>query len=304
MKKYRSIFISDVHIGSKSCKADHLNDFLKNNTSDRLYLVGDIIDGWKVQQNKWRWNKKQTKLVERILKISREGTKIIYVTGNHDEFLRPLINHHNLGFYGIELCNHYIHYGVDGAKYIVTHGDLFDGITRVGKWIGFLGDTAYDFALSANNWFNAIRHRLGFHYWSLSKYLKHKVKRAVDFMFEFEKNLAGYCKRKGYDGIICGHIHHAEIKEIDGIIYMNDGDWVESCTALVEHHDGHFEIITWNKIDEQAPSDSNRRVETTDKWGSDHDGGDISSPSAARLVGDDNSSRNVQDNSAPRVFTD
>lgn len=248
MMKYRSIFISDVHLGSKACKADHLNDFLKNNTCERLYLVGDIIDGWKVQQNKWRWNKKQTKLVERILKISRESTRVIYVVGNHDEFLRPLLNQH-IGLYGLELHNTYSHFGVDGSRYLVVHGDLFDGITRVSKWLSFLGNHAYDIVLSLNTWFNAIRHRFGFHYWSLSKFLKYKVKKAVNFVFEFENNLADYCKRKGYDGVICGHIHHAEIKEINGVMYMNDGDWVESCTALVEHHDGRFEIVRWEKAD-------------------------------------------------------
>ncbi len=267
MKKYRSIFVSDVHMGAKSCKAEELTSFLKHNSCERLYLVGDIIDGWKVQQNRWRWNKKQTKLVERILKISRDGTRIIYIAGNHDEFLRPLLNHH-IGLYGIELHNQYAHFGVDGSRYLVTHGDLFDGISRISPFLSFLGDKSYDFVLGLNNWFNVVRHRFGFHYWSLSKFLKHRVKKAVDFIFQFEKNLAQYCKRKGYDGVICGHIHHAEIKEIDGVVYMNDGDWVESCTALVEHHDGRFEIITWDKKDEQTPSDSDGRMDPTDKWGS------------------------------------
>jgi UDP-2,3-diacylglucosamine pyrophosphatase LpxH len=147
----------------------------------------------------------------------------------------------------IEIHNQLEHIGADGKHYLVTHGDLFDGITRLAPWISFLGDRAYDFVLMLNGKFNWIRHKLGFGYWSLSKYLKHRVKKAVDFMFQFEKNLAGYCKKRGFDGVICGHIHHAEIKEIDGVTYMNDGDWVESCTALVEHWDGRWEIVTWTK---------------------------------------------------------
>ena len=147
----------------------------------------------------------------------------------------------------IEILNQTEHIGVNGKRYLVTHGDLFDGITRLAPWISFLGDRAYDTILSLNSKFNWIRHRMGFGYWSLSQYLKLRVKKAIDFIFQFEKNLAAYCKKRGYDGVICGHIHHAEIKEIDGVTYMNDGDWVESCTALVEHHDGRWEIITWSK---------------------------------------------------------
>jgi UDP-2,3-diacylglucosamine pyrophosphatase LpxH len=147
----------------------------------------------------------------------------------------------------VEVVNQVSHLGIDGKKYLVVHGDLFDGITRLAPWLSFLGDKAYDFVLSLNNKFNWIRRKFGFGYWSLSQYLKHKVKRAVDFIFEFEKNLAVYCKKRGFDGVICGHIHTAEIKNVEGIIYMNDGDWVESCTALVEHWDGTWEIIHWDK---------------------------------------------------------
>lgn len=250
MQKYRSIFISDIHLGTRSCKAGPLVDFLKNNSCETLYLVGDIIDGWKVQKNSWKWNKKQTNVIRKILKLSTTGTKVVYIPGNHDEFLRPVLSH-NLALHGLSLHNHYTHEGVDGKRYLVVHGDMFDGITRLSPWLSFLGDTVYDVVLGLNNWFNAVRHRFGFHYWSLSKYLKHRVKKAVDFVFQFEKNLADYCARKGYDGVICGHIHHPEIKDIGGVIYMNDGDWVESCSALVEHHDGRFEIIYWT-VDHEA----------------------------------------------------
>jgi UDP-2,3-diacylglucosamine pyrophosphatase LpxH len=154
---------------------------------------------------------------------------------------------YGINFGNVEVVNQIEHIGADGKHYLVVHGDLFDGITRLAPWIGFLGDKAYDFVLMLNGKFNWIRHRMGFGYWSLSQYLKQRVKKAVDFIFQFERNLADYCKKRGFDGVICGHIHHAEIKDIDGITYMNDGDWVESCTALVEHHDGRWEIVTWTR---------------------------------------------------------
>lgn len=245
-KTYRSIFVSDVHLGTKDCKAEQLNNFLKNNSCETLYLVGDIIDGWKVQQNRLRWKQSHTNVVRRILGYSKRGTRVVYIAGNHDEFLRTMIPY-GFTFGMIEIHNQIEHIGADGKHYLVVHGDLFDGITRLAPWISFMGDRAYDFVLMINSKFNWIRRRLGFGYWSLSKYLKVRVKRAVDFMFQFEKNLSNYCKKRGFDGVICGHIHHAEIKDIDGIRYMNDGDWVESMTALVENWDGNWEIVTWTK---------------------------------------------------------
>lgn len=245
-KTYRSIFISDVHLGTKDCKAEELNNFLKHNTCEYLYLVGDIIDAWKIQQNRLKWKQSHTNVVRRILGHAKRGTQVIYVAGNHDEFLRPMIPY-NVTFGQINICNQYTHIGVDGKKYLVVHGDLFDGVTRLAPWLSFLGDRAYDVILNINSRFNWIRHRLGFGYWSLSKYLKHRVKKAVDFMFKYEKTIAAYAKKRGFDGVIAGHIHNAEIKTIDDVIYMNDGDWVESCTALVEHHDGKWEILVWTK---------------------------------------------------------
>ena len=246
-KKYRTIFISDVHLGTRDCKADQLNNFLKHNSCETLYLIGDIIDGWKIQQNKLRWKQSHSNVIRRILGLAKHGTKVIYVAGNHDEFLRPMIGL-GISFGKISIHNQTEHIGVDGKRYLVTHGDLFDGISKLAPWLGFIGDKGYDLILAFNNKFNWVRHKLGFGYWSLSKYLKHKVKSAVDFMFKFEITLANYCKKRGFDGVIAGHIHHAEIKEIDGIIYMNDGDWVESMSALVENFDGSFEIIYWNEI--------------------------------------------------------
>jgi UDP-2,3-diacylglucosamine pyrophosphatase LpxH len=253
-KTYRSIFVSDVHLGTKDCKAEQLNNFLKHNSCDTLYLVGDIIDAWKIQQNKWRWKQSHTNVVRRILGHAKRGTRVIFIAGNHDEFLRPMIPY-GFSFGLIEIHNQIEHIGTDGKHYLVTHGDLFDGITRLAPWIAFLGDKAYDIVLTVNNKFNWIRRRMGFGYFSLSKYLKYKVKKAVDFVFKFEENLANYCKKRGFDGVICGHIHHAEIKEINGVMYMNDGDWVESCTALVEHHDGRWEIVTWTQEKDNVAND-------------------------------------------------
>ena len=254
-KTYRSIFVSDVHLGTKDCKAGQLNNFLKHNSCDTLYLVGDIIDAWKIQQNKWRWKQSHTNVVRRVLGHAKRGTRVVFIAGNHDEFLRPMIPY-GFSFGLVEIHNQIEHIGADGKHYLVTHGDLFDGITRLAPWIAFLGDKAYDFILSLNNKFNWIRGRMGFGYFSLSKFLKHKVKKAVDFIFKFEENLANYCKKRGFDGVICGHIHHAEIKEINGVTYMNDGDWVESCTALVEHHNGRWEIVTWTKETDNVAIDT------------------------------------------------
>lgn len=244
--QYKSIFISDVHLGSKGCKAEILVNFLKNNSAEKLYLIGDIIDGWKIQQNKWAWKQAHTNVIRKILGYAKQGTNVYYIAGNHDEFLRPLIPY-ELSFGRIEIANQMMHTGVDGKKYLVVHGDLFDGIARLTPWISFLGDRAYDLLLNFNTVFNRWRHRFGFGYWSLSQYLKQRVKRAVDFIFHFERNLVNYSRKRGFDGVICGHIHKAEIKIIDGIVYMNDGDWVESCSALVEHLDGRWEIIYWTR---------------------------------------------------------
>ena len=258
--KYKTIFISDVHLGTRDCQANKLNNFLKHNSCETLYLVGDIIDAWKIQQNKWRWKQSHTNVVRRILGHAKRGTKVVYVAGNHDEFLRPMIPY-GFSFGLIEIQNQTEHIGVDGKRYLVTHGDLFDGITRLAPWLAFLGDKLYDLVLDWNSKFNWVRHKLGFGYWSLSQFLKHRVKKAADFMFKFEENLANYCKKRGFDGVICGHIHHAEIKEINGVMYMNDGDWVESCTALVEHHDGRWEIVIWTKEnDNESEKNSNEDV--------------------------------------------
>jgi hypothetical protein len=255
-KKYKSIFISDVHLGTKDCKAEALTNFLRNNSCETLYLVGDIIDAWKIQQNRLRWRQAHTDVIRQVLKSAKQDTRVIYVAGNHDEFLRPMIPY-KVHFGRIELCNQTTHEGLDGNRYLVVHGDLFDGITRLAPWISFLGDRAYDYVLSINSRFNWVRHRLGFGYWSLSKFLKQHVKKAVDFMFQFEHTITDYARKRGFAGVICGHIHNAEIKTVNGIIYMNDGDWVESLTALVENYDATWEIVHWTQTKDEKDINSN-----------------------------------------------
>lgn len=241
-KKYRSIFISDTHLGSRGCQAEALAIFLKENTCEQLFLVGDIIDGWRLRK-KWYWPQAHTNAVRRILTASKRGTEVTYIIGNHDEFLRSFLKFQP-SFGRVKIRNRVEHSGVDGKRYLVVHGDMFDGMMRGDrKWIMHLGDHAYNFLLWVNVKLNTVRRALGRPYWSLSAALKKRTKRALNFIHDYEEQVASYCKRKEYDGAICGHIHVAEIREIDGITYMNDGDWVESCTALVEHHDGRWQLV-------------------------------------------------------------
>lgn len=243
--KYRSIFISDTHLATKGCKSKILNSFLKNNDSENLYLVGDIIDGWRIKRG-FYWPQDHSNVVRKILGKAKRGTNVIYIAGNHDEFLRKFMDTElNVG--NIKIVDQCDHVGIDGNRYLVMHGDYFDGITRLSKHIVFLGDSAYTVLLEINNWYNKLRSWRGLPYWSLSKAIKANVKQGLDFIFEFKKNFVRHARSKGYDGVICGHIHTPEIENIDGMIYMNDGDWVESCTALVEHFDGRWEIVHWKE---------------------------------------------------------
>ncbi len=240
-KKYKAIFISDIHLGSKACQAKLLIDFLKYNESEKLYLVGDIVDGWRLKR-KWYWPQSHNDVVQKILRKARKGTEIIYVPGNHDEGLRRYIGTH---FGGIEVRKTDIYEAINGNKYLVLHGDNFDNVMLYARWLAYLGDYAYDVVLRLNTVFNSLRRLMGLRYWSMSSYLKIKVKNAVQFISEYERAIANEAQKAGVQGVICGHIHHAEIKKYGDITYMNDGDWVESCTALVEHLDGAWEIIYW-----------------------------------------------------------
>ncbi|MGQ0622266.1 MAG: UDP-2,3-diacylglucosamine diphosphatase [Panacagrimonas sp.] len=247
LKKYRTIWISDVHLGTPGAKAEHLVDFLKHTECENLYLVGDIIDGWKLQGS-WFWPQEHTNVVRKVLTKSKRGTKVFYVTGNHDEFLRKFVGF-GLAIGNIRVVNEHVHTTADGRRLLITHGDAFDVITRYHRWIALIGDTAYEATMQANYWLNQARRLLGMRYWSLSAFAKKSVKNAVNIVSEFEQSVARECRRRGLDGVVCGHIHHAEIRQIDGVQYLNSGDWVESCTALVEDFNGRIEIIRWVEID-------------------------------------------------------
>ena len=242
--KYRTIFISDFHLGSKGCQSSMLLDFLRNTRSDYLYLVGDIIDGWRLK-NKWFWPQEHNDVVQKILRKARHGTKVYYVSGNHDELVRKFVPI-NLG--EVNIVNEAIHITADNKKLLILHGDKFDAIIRVAPWLAHLGDYAYDFALWTNVTLNKIRKRLGYKYWSLSKFLKLKVKKAVSYINRYEEVVANYAFKKNMNGVVCGHIHHASDKIIGDVHYYNDGDWVENCSALVEHFDGKLELIYWKDI--------------------------------------------------------
>ena len=240
---YHAIWISDVHLGTRGCKAEQLLDFLSRTESKFLYLVGDIIDGWRLKKS-WYCPASHTEVIQRLLAKARSGTEVIYVPGNHDEVMRDYVG---LVLGGVTIARDAVHETADGKRLWVTHGDQFDAVAACAKWLAHLGDVGYTVALTVNVWFNAVRRSLGYPYWSLSKYLKHKVKNAVAKVGRFEETLAEEARRRGVDGVVCGHIHHAEMRTFGGITYCNDGDWVESCTALVEHRDGRLEILDWLK---------------------------------------------------------
>lgn len=242
--RYRAIWISDIHLGTRGCQAEYLLDFLKHTDSEYLYLVGDILDIWRMKRS-WGWRQEHNDVVQKLLRKARKGTKVIFIPGNHDELFRQFLNS---DFGQIEIRPEHIHVTKQGKRFLVIHGDEFDMVVTHAKWIAVLGDWSYSTLLSVNTVFNEIRRRLGYPYWSLSSYLKQKAKRAVEFIGAFEGALADEARRRGVDGVVCGHIHKAEMRMIDDILYCNDGDWVESCTALVEHMNGEMEILHWAEI--------------------------------------------------------
>ena len=240
-QRYRAIFISDLHLGTPGCQAGALLDFIKAHPSDYLYLVGDIVDGWQLRR-RWHWPALHNDVVQKLLRRARKGCKIIYVPGNHDEFARGFVGHQ---FGGIEVVEDAVHITADGRHLWVTHGDYFDGVIQCAKWLAYLGDSLYEFTLKLNRHLNHWRGQLGLPYWSLSAYLKQKVKKALIYVTDFEVAVANEAKRRGHQGVVCGHIHRAEMRDINGVLYCNDGDWVESRTALVEHYDGQLELLHW-----------------------------------------------------------
>src|SRR5262249_28324756 len=242
MHRYRTIWISDVHLGTRGCKAEFLLDFFRHNDADTIYLVGDIIDGWRLKKS-WYWPQTHNDVVQKLLRMVRKGTRAIYVPGNHDEWLR---DYTRLQLGGVEVVEEAIHITADGRRLLVIHGDAFDAVVTHARWLAMLGDGAYDVTIWLNRHFNTARRRLGYPYWSLSAYLKRRVKNAVQYITSFGDAIAEEARRRGVDGCVCGHIHHAEIRDLGGVTYCNSGDWVESCTALVEHFDGRIELVDWS----------------------------------------------------------
>jgi UDP-2,3-diacylglucosamine pyrophosphatase LpxH len=242
MNHYRTVFISDIHLGTRMSQADQLLRFLRTFECDKLYLVGDIIDGWAMNGSKL-WPQSHNDVVQKLLRKARKGTEIIYVPGNHDEFMRDYCD----GEFGnILLVKESVHVCQNGKIFLVTHGDQFDVVINHAKWLSHVGSWAYDTSIIVNVYLNRLRKIFGMEYWSLSSYLKQSVKGSVNFIGDYEKTLSNYVKLKNMDGIICGHIHHANIQDMEGITYINCGDWVESLTAIVEHHNGRFELVRWN----------------------------------------------------------
>ena len=240
-RRYRTIWISDIHLGTRGCNARLLIDFLDHVDSDTLYLVGDIIDGWRLKK-RFYWPELHNAIVRRFMKRAKRGTRVIYIPGNHDEMFRQFSG---MNFGGVEIRKKAIHTTADGRRLLVLHGDEFDAVMLAHRWLAFAGDAAYTMLMRLNVAVNAVRRRLKMPYWSLSKHAKHKVKNAVEFISRFEETVAHEAQRLKVDGVVCGHIHTAEQRQFGDIVYYNDGDWVEGCTALVEHHDGHMEILHW-----------------------------------------------------------
>jgi len=246
--RYRSVWISDIHLGTRGCNATLLVDFLRSFECETLYLVGDIVDGWRLKKG-WYWPDAHNEVIRRVLKHAHRGTRVVFVAGNHDEMLRDFAG---LTFGGVELVLEAIHVTADGRRLLVTHGDSFDGVVLYARWLAFLGDKAYGLLLRSNILLNAIRRRMKLPYWSLSAHMKRKVKNAVEYVCNFEDAVAREAQERGLDGIVCGHIHTAEIRQFGDVTYYNDGDWVESCTALVEEPCGEMRIVDWARETAQA----------------------------------------------------
>ncbi len=244
VKKHRTIFISDVHLGTRGCQAERLLHFLRYNDAETIYLVGDMVDCWRLKRQ-WYWPQTHNDVVQKLLRKVRKGARLIYVPGNHDEALRDYCGTH---FGGVEVMLDAVHTTADGRRLLIIHGDAFDSVVRYAKWLALLGDWAYVTLLRINTLFNHARRRLGLPYWSLSAYLKLKVKNAVQFIDDYEQAVSEEARRRGVQGVVCGHIHHAEMRQIGDLLYVNDGDWVESCTAVVEDFEGRLRILYWDKI--------------------------------------------------------
>jgi len=244
MPTVRSIFLSDIHLGTRACQADRLLDFLRNYTAENVFLIGDIVDFWSMRRS-IAWTSDQNTFVQKILRRARRGERVVFIPGNHDEVLRDYIG---IKFGDIEVAGEHLHQLADGRRFLLLHGDEFDQITRHHRWIAVLGDVMYDVLVRLNSMIAFVRRRFGVTcYWSLAGYAKRRIKKALEFICDFEQSAAHAARQRGLDGIICGHIHSAVIREVDGVTYVNCGDWVDSCTAIVEHLDGRLELIAWGR---------------------------------------------------------
>ncbi|MBA3811653.1 MAG: UDP-2,3-diacylglucosamine diphosphatase [Caulobacteraceae bacterium] len=251
---YRSVFISDIHLGTRGCQAELLLDFFRHMVCERLYLVGDIVDGWKMKRG-WFWPQTHNDVVQKILRMARKGVAVTYIPGNHDDRVRDFCGVH---FGGVVVARDTVHRTADGRRFLVIHGDEFDAAVRHGPWLAFAGDWAYRTVLMLNTLANRVRRRFGFDYWSLAAFLKGNLGKALRYIDAFETAAACEAQRRGFEGVICGHIHQARMRDIGGATYVNDGDWVESCTALVEHADGRLEILDWGKARARSTARSER----------------------------------------------
>lgn len=240
--RYRTIFVSDIHLGTAGCQADALLDFLRAHRSDRLYLVGDIVDLWAIARRP-HFPQTHLSVIRKLLSRAEKGTEIIYLPGNHDEAIRELLPLEAFG--NIRVADEWMHVTADGRRVLVLHGDRFDQVVKYARWLAWLGDIGYQLLLRANGVVNALRRRFGFGHWSLSAYAKRKVKMAVNFIGGYEEAVVRSVRERGADAVVCGHIHHPEVKDLHGVLYCNTGDWVESLTAVVEHMDGRLELVRW-----------------------------------------------------------
>lgn len=242
MSPVRSIFISDLHLGTRACQAERLLDFLRDHSAENVFLIGDIIDFWAMSRS-IHWSPAQNTVVQKMLRRARHGERIVLIPGNHDEVLREYVN---TVFGDIEILTEHVHQTADGRQFLLTHGDEFDQVTRHHRWVAVLGDGAYNLLVSLNIGLSWLRRRLGIAgYWSLAGYAKRRLKSALQFVFDFESSVIHAVRARGLDGVICGHIHSAALRQVDGLTYINCGDWVDSCTAIVEHLDGRLELIEW-----------------------------------------------------------
>jgi UDP-2,3-diacylglucosamine pyrophosphatase LpxH len=243
MPRVRTVFLSDIHLGTRACQAERLLDFLREHPAEELYLLGDIVDFWAMKRGV-HWNAAQNTVVQKVLRRARHGERVVFVPGNHDEALRDYVE---TAFGDIRVMEEAVHTLRDGRRFLLMHGDAFDQVTRHHRWIAVLGDVSYNWLVRANRWLSWLRRRFGLAgYWSLAGYAKRRVKRALGFIFDFEESAVRHAASRGFDGIVCGHIHCAAIKQVGGLAYINCGDWVDSCTAIVEHLDGRLELIEWH----------------------------------------------------------